>query len=149
VSAPEEDLTYVIIDTSSLDLGTNESLNVTLSQTLPNSNGSDKELSTEITVAEPSATMQTTAGEWRTTNSTLNISGNTTLAPNSRFWIQVRSTTESPAGFLYHYPVTVRSNQTYQAEIDLQRIQGAENVFVRPVNRTDTIGPTQQINITG
>jgi len=149
ISDSKADQLYLIVDTSEINIRAGDSLTVELSQTAVNADRREKNISTSIVVTEPVATMQTPSSQWQPVNGTLNISGNTTLAPNSQFWIQMRSTTESPAGFLYHYPTVVQADQTYETEINLQSIQHDGIVYIRPVNQTHAIGPTKQVNLTG
>jgi hypothetical protein len=147
-TSPADDRLYVAIDTSGLNNVTRESISLRLSQSETEEAIAEKRSATNATLVEPTANMAIANDQWQAGSEPLEITGTTTLAPNTDIWIRVRSGTDVPSPWIYHYPASVQSNRTFEADITEDRIEANETVYVRPVTRTGPVGPEEIVNVT-
>lgn len=147
-TSPDDDRLYVAMDTSGLNNVTRESISLRLSQSRKEGPIAAKKSATNATLVEPTANMAIANDQWQAGSEPLEITGTTTLAPNTDIWIRVRSGTDVPSPWIYHYPTSIQPNRTFEADITEDRIEANEPVYVSTVTRTGPVGPEEIVNVT-
>ncbi|GAA5434634.1 hypothetical protein [Haloarcula japonica] len=146
-TSPANDRLYVAMDTGGLDNMTGESISLTLSQFESGESISTKRSVTNASLVEPTANVMIANDRWQADSEPLQITGTTTLAPNSNIWIRVRSAGDVPSPWIYHYTTSVRPNRTFEIDITENRIGTNETVYVRPVTRSGPIGSEEPVRV--
>ena len=146
-TSPAHDRLYVAMDTSGLDNITEESISLRLSQSQRGEPTVVKKSAVNATLVEPSVNMAIANDQWQAGSEPLQIAGTTSLAPNTDIWIRVRSGTDVPSPWIYHYPTSIQQNRTFEVDITEDRIETNETVYVRPVTRSGPVGPEEMIKV--